>query len=202
VGVSMSGINSRWIAVTALLAAGAMHYSTVAGQSPEEQKEWEVQRAQRTAEAKAKADLLAQQRAARRADPMAWVRTLDPMSTGGWVFKAVASDGSWATYSTDHQFKKSGHEVTAWVRQEFPEALHDPGGDWYLSNVEKVLYDCKKSQAKVLLIVYYTGNNLTGTEQTQTSDPKEAPWDSIVPGTQSEAAFHWACGPSTGSRPR
>ena len=197
----MTGTNSRWIAATALLAAGAMHYSTVAGQTPEEQKQWEVQRAQLTAEAKAKADMLAQQRAARRADPMSWVRTLDPMTAGGWVFKAVASDGSWATYSTDHQFKRSGHEATAWVRQEFPEAQHESGGDWYLSNVEKVLYDCKKAQAKVLMIVYYTANNLTGSEQTQTSDPKEAPWQSIVPGTQSEAAFHWACGSSAGSRP-
>jgi len=198
----MSGTNSRWIAVTALIAAGAMHHSTVFGQTPEEQKLWDAQRAQQKVEAKAKADLLAQQRASRRADPMSWVRTLDPLPAGGWVFKAVAFDGSWATYSTDHQFKRSGHQVTAWVRQEFPEALHDPGGDGYLSNVEKVLYDCTKSQAKVLLIVYYTGNNLTGSEQTQTSDPKEAPWDPIVPGTQSEAAFHWACGVgSAGSRP-
>ena len=80
----MSRTNSRWIAATALLAAGAMHYSIVAGQTPEEQKQWEAQRAQMQVEAKAKADLLAQQRAARRADPMSWVRTLDPMSAGGW----------------------------------------------------------------------------------------------------------------------
>ena len=198
----MSRTNSRWIAATALLAAGAMHYSIVAGQTPEEQKQWEAQRAQMQVEAKAKADLLAQQRAARRADPMSWVRTLDPMSAGGWVFKTVASDGSWATYSTDHQFKRSGHQVTAWVRQEFPEAVHDPSGDGYMSSVEQVQYDCKKSQAKVLLIVYYSGNNLTGSPQSQASDPKEAPWDPIVPGTQSEAAFHWACGSgSAGSRP-
>src|SRR6202030_3033148 len=124
-------------------------------------------------EAKAKADLLAQQRAARRADPMSWGGTLAPMTAGGWGFKGGASHGFWATYSTDHQFKRSGHEVTAWVRQEFPEALHDPGGDWYLSNVEKVLYDCKKSQAKVLMIVYYTGNNLSGSALTQRPDPKE-----------------------------
>jgi hypothetical protein len=198
----MSRTNSRWIAATALLAAGAMHYSIVAGQTPEEQKQWEAQRAQMQVEAKAKADLLAQQRAARRADPMSWVRTLDPMSAGGWVFKTVASDGSWATYSTDHQFKRSGHQVTAWVRQEFPEAAHDPGGDGYMSSVEKVQYDCTKAQAKVLLIVYYSGNNLTGSPQSQASDPKEAAWDPIVPGTQSEAAFHWACGSgSAGSRP-
>ena len=198
----MSRTNSRWIAATALLAAGAMHYSIVAGQPPEEQKQWEAQRAQMQVDAKAKADLLAQQRAARRADPMSWVRTLDPMSAGGWVFKTVAPDGSWATYSSDHQIKRAGHLVTAWVRQEFPEAAHDPSGDAYMSSVEQVQYDCKKSQAKVLLIVYYGGNNLTGSQQSQASDPKEAPSDPIVPGTQSEAAFHWACSSaSAGSRP-
>jgi len=198
----MSATNSRWIAATALLAAGAMHYSSVAGQTPEEQKQWEVQRAQLTAEAKAKADQLAQQRAARRADPMSWVRTLDPMTAGGWVFKAVASDGSWAMFSTDHQLKRSGHQVTAWVRQEFPEAQQSPAGDTYLSDVEKVQYDCTKSQARVLLIIYYTANNLAGGQQSEEADPKQAPWDAIVPGTQSETAFHWTCGSdSAGARP-
>jgi hypothetical protein len=198
----MSGRKSGWLAVTAMVAAGAMHYSTVAGQTPEEQKQWEVQRAQIQAEAKAKADLLAKQRAARRADPMAWVRTLDPMPSGGWVFKAVASDGSWAFFSTEHQLKRKGHLVTAWLRQEFPEAQQSPGGDTYLSDVEKVQYDCTKSQARVLLIIYYTDNNLAGGQQTEEADPKQAPWDAIVPGTQSETAFHWTCGSdSAGARP-
>jgi hypothetical protein len=196
----MSGTKSGWLAVTALVAAGVMHYSTVVGQTPEEQKQWEVQRAQMQAEAKVKADLLAKQRAARQADPMAWVRTLDPMSAGGWVFKAVASDGSWAMFSTDHQLKRSGHQVTAWVRQEFPEPQQSPDGDTYLSDVQKVQYDCTKSQARVLLIIYYTANNLAGSQQSEQSDPKQAPWDAIVPGTQSESAFHWTCG-SAGARP-
>jgi hypothetical protein len=198
----MSGTKSGWLAAAALVAAGAMHYSTVLGQTPEEQKQWEAQRAQMQAEAKAKADLLAKQRAARRADPMAWVRTLDSMTSGGWVFKAVASDGTWAMFSTDHQLKRSGHQVTAWLRQEFPEAQQNPAGDAYLSDVEKVQYDCTKSQARVLLIIYYTANNLAGTQQSEATDPKQAPWDPIVPGTQSESAFHWTCGSgSAGARP-
>src|ERR1700721_277904 len=158
----MSGKKSGWLAVTAMVAAGAMPYSTVPGQTPEEQKQRGGQRAQIQAEAKAKADLLAKQRAARRADPMAWVRTLDPMSSGGWVFKAVASDGSWAMFSTDHQLKRSGHQVTAWLRQEFPEAQQNPAGDMYLSDVEKVQYDCTKSQARVLLIFYFPATNFPG----------------------------------------
>jgi hypothetical protein len=105
-------------------------------------------------------------------------------------------------YNTDHQLKRSGHQVTAWLRQEFPEPQHNPDGDAYMSDVEKVQYDCTKSQARVLLIIYYTGNNLAGTPQSEESDPKQAPWDPIVPGTQSESAFHWTCGPgSAGPRP-
>jgi hypothetical protein len=179
-----------------------VHHSAAVGQTPEEQKLWEAQRAQMQADARAKADLLAQQRQARREDPMAWVRTLDPMSPGGWVFRAVGSDGSWATYSTDHQLKRSGHQVTAWLRQEFPEAQRSPAGDTYMSDVEKVQYDCAKAQARVLLVIYYTNNNLAGGQQSEEADSKQAPWDPIVPGTQSEAAFRWTCGTaSAGARP-
>jgi hypothetical protein len=198
----MSAMNSPWLAAAVIVAAGLLHPPAVIGQTPEEQKQWEAQRAQMQAEAKAKADQLARERAARRADPMAWVRTLDPMSSGGWVFKAVGSDGSWAMFSTDHQLKRSGHQVTAWLRQEFPEAQHSPAGDPYMSDVEKVQYDCTKSQARVLLIIYYTANNLAGGQQSEEADPKQAPWDAIVPGTQSESAFHWTCGAgSAGPRP-
>ncbi len=198
----MRGTNFQRFASALLAAAGLIHYSAVAGQTPEEQKLWEAQRAQMQADARVKAELLAKQREARRADPMAWVRTLDPMTPGGWVFRAVGSDGSWATYSTDHQLKRSGHQVTAWLRQEFPEAQRSPAGDTYMSDVEKVQYDCTKTQARVLLIIYYSNNNLAGSQQSEEADPKQTPWDAIVPGTESEAAFHWTCGAgSAGTRP-
>lgn len=198
----MSGSNLQWLALAVLAAAGVMHNSAALGQTPEEQKLWEAQRAQMQADARAKAEQLAKEREARRADPMAWVRTLDPMASGGWVFKMVGSDGSWATYSTDHQLKRSGHQVTAWLRQEFPEPQHSPAGDMYMSDVEKVQYDCTKAQARVLLIIYYSGNNLSGSQQSEEADPKQAAWDPIVPGTQSESAFRWTCGgASAGARP-
>jgi len=198
----MNRTASRWLAMTALAAVCGMHNSAVIGQTPEEQKLWEVQRAQMQAEEKAKADLLARQRAARRADPMAWVRTLDPMSPGGWVFRAVAADGSWAIFSTEHQLKRSGHLVTAWLRQEYPEPQRNAAGDVYSSDVEKVQYDCAKDRAQVLLAIYYTQNNLAGSQQSEEADPKQAAWDAIVPGTQSEITFHWACnGGSAGARP-
>jgi hypothetical protein len=198
VGNTMRRTTIRWLLAAVFVAAGAMNHSVVVGQTPEQEKTWEAQRAQAQAEQKAAADLLARQRAARQADPMAWVRTLDPMASGGWVFRAVGADGSWATFSTDHQLKRSGHIVTAWLRQEFPEPQRSPGGEVYLSDVEKVEYDCEKVLDRVLLIIYYSGNNLTGNQQNEEADPKQAPWDAVVPGTQSESAFHWTCGGSAG----
>ena len=166
---------------------------TSLAQTPEEQKAWEAQRAQAQADAKAKAEKLARERAARKADPMAFVRTLDPMTTGGWQFRAVANDGSWAIYSTEHQLKRSGHTVTLWLRQEYPEPQHADGADAYLSNVEKVQYDCSSERARVLLVIYYSGNNISGNQQTEESDPKQTPWAPIVPGTQTESISQWAC---------
>jgi hypothetical protein len=194
----------RRLAAAMLAAAGVgvMQQSPVAAQTPEQEQMWEAQRAQAQAEERVKAERLAKQREARRADPMSWVRTLDPMSAGGWVFRAVGADGSWATFSTEHQLKRSGHLVTAWLRQEYPEQQRTAGGDVYLSDVERVQYDCTKEQVRTLLAIYYAGNSLTGSQQNEQVDPKQAAWDPIVPGTQSEITFHWACGAgSAGARP-
>jgi len=198
----MTGTHSRRISKAVLIATFVMHDSIVVGQTPEQEKLWEAQRAQAQAEEKVRAELLARQRAARRTDPMSWVRTLDPMSPGGWVFRAVGADGSWATFSTDHQLKRSGRLVTAWLRQEFPEPQRSAAGEVYLSDVEKVQYDCGKAQAQVLLVIFYAENNLAGAQQSEAADPKQVEWDPIVPGTQSEYVFHWICGDSAGSRPR
>ena len=198
----MTTTHSRRLSAVLLIAAFVMHHSTAVSQTPEQEKMWAAQRAQALADEKVKADLLARQRAARRADPMAWVRTLDPMSPGGWTFRAVATDGSWATFSTDHQLKRSGRLVTAWLRQEFPEPQRSAAGDVYLSDVEKVQYDCGKAQARVMLAIYYAENNLAGAQQSEQADPKQVEWDPIVPGTQSEYIFHWICGDSAGARPR
>jgi len=198
----MRSTPDRRLAAAVLAAACVMHHSPAAAQTPEETKAWEAQRAQAQTEEKAKAERLAKQREARRADPMSWVRTLDPMSAGGWVFRTVGTDGSWATFSTEHQMKRSGHQVTVWLRQEYPEPQRSADGDVYVSNVEKIQYDCAKARAQVLLAVYYTQNNLAGNQQSEEADPKQAAWDAIVPGTQSEIIFRWVCATgSTGSRP-
>ena len=181
---------------SALILTGAACLSlaqSLAAQTPEQQKMWEEQRAQAKADQRLQAEQLARQRDARKADPMAWVRTLDPMSAGGWTFRAVGADGSWAAFSTDHQMKRSGRLVTLWLRQEYPEAQKSSGGDVYSSDVQKLQYDCAKEQSRVLLVVYYAGNNLTGAQQTEESDMKTVAWDAIVPGTQSEIVYHWAC---------
>lgn len=190
----------QWL--VAAVAAGVIQHLSAIAQTPEQQKMWDGQRAQAQADEKAKAERLAKQREARKADPMAWVRTLDPMSPGGWEFRAVGADGSWATFSTDHQLKRSGHQVTTWLRQEYPEPQRSAAGDAYSSDVERIQYDCAKVQGRVLMIIYYADNNLSGSQQSEENDPKQTAWDPIVPGTQSEFMFHWACGTgSAGSRP-
>jgi hypothetical protein len=198
----MRSASSRGLAALLLAAVSVARLSPAAAQTPEQQKMWDAQRAQAQAEEKVKAEQLAKQREARRADPMAWVRTLDPMSAGGWVFRAVAADGSWAAFSTEHQLKRSGRLVTAWLRQEYPEPQRSAAGDAYSSDVQKIQYDCAKEQTRVLLAIYYAQNNLAGSQQSEAADPKLAAWDPIVPGTQSEFIFRWACGaPSAGARP-
>jgi hypothetical protein len=191
-----------WWAAVAAIAASLVTTPAALGQTPEQEQMWAAQRAQKQADDKAKADLLARQRDARRADPMAWVRTLDPMSDGGWVFRAVGTDGSWAYFSTDHQLKRSGHTVTAWLRQEFPEPQRNPAGDFYSSDVERIEYDCAKERRRVLLVIYYAANNLAGNQHSEEADPKQIDWDPIVPGTQSESIYRWTCGSgSAGARP-
>src|SRR5271169_1928809 len=95
-------------ATAALVGTALLCSSNGIAQTPEQQKIWEADRARTVAEEKVAAEQLARERAARKADPMAWVRTLDPMTAGGWEFRAVDSDGSWATFSSTHQFKRSG----------------------------------------------------------------------------------------------
>jgi hypothetical protein len=171
----------------------AMVSTLLVAQTPDQQKLWDEQRAQSQADAKLKAERQAKEREARKADPMSFVRTLDPMSNGGWEFRTVAGDGSWAIFSTDHQLKRSGHIVTLWLRQEYAEPQHAEGGQVFSSNVEKVQYDCGNDRVRPLLVIYYSGNNISGSQQTEESEPKQTPWSAVVPGTQSETIYQWAC---------
>ena len=177
------------------VAAGACLWlaALCAAQTPEQQKMWDAQRAQAQADEKVRAEKLAAQRAARKADPMAWVRTLNPLSAGGWQFRSVAPDGSWASFSTEHQLKRSGHLVTAWLREEYPEPQRSGSGGVYLSYVEKIQYDCGNERARALLIIYYSENNITGSEESEATDVKQAAWVPIVPGTPSDNIYEWVC---------
>jgi hypothetical protein len=182
----------------AIAAAGLLQSSNSPGQTPEQEKVWEAQHAQALVEQKAKAEQLARERQARKNDPMAWVHTLDPMSTGGWQFRTVAGDGSWASFSTDHQLTRKGQLVAVWLRQEYAEPQQGAGGQPYMSTVENVQYDCAKNRVRALVVIYYTENNIRGGEDSEQSDPKEAPWSPIVPGTLAELNFQWACAGKTG----
>jgi hypothetical protein len=181
------------LAMTAVVGINFFAITESAGQTPAEAQLWEQQRAQARADEQARTAQLSREREARRADPMAWVRTLDPMAAGGWEFRAVAADGSWATYSTVHQMKRAGSQVTVWLRQEYAEPQAGDNGK-YLSVVEKIQYDCTKDRARPLLVIYYTGNNIQGSEQSEEADAKTAVWNPIVPGTRDEFDYRWACG--------
>lgn len=189
------------LAVSAVLATGLIATDS-AGQTPEQEQMWEAQRVQALADEKAKAERLARERGIRKADPMGWVRTLDPMLAGGWEFRAVANDGSWAAYTSNHQLKRSGQVVTVWLRQEYAEPQAGENGR-YMSVVEKAQYNCVKEQARPLVVIYYTENNIQGGEQSEEADAKSAVWNAIVPGTRDEFTFLWACragkSPRTGS---
>jgi hypothetical protein len=187
------------LAAAAAFATLFLSYSSSStGQTPEQEKTWEADRARAAAQEKLRAEELARERAARKADPMAWVHTLDPMSAGGWEFRAVANDGSWATFSSTHQMKRSGQVVTVWLRQEYAEPQVNDGAT-YSSVVEKAQYDCKKQQARALLVIYYSANNVQGNERTEEGDPKDTPWSAIVPGTREEMNFQWACAQPRGA---
>jgi hypothetical protein len=190
----MSMIRGR-IGLFAMLAAGQW-VQAAGAQTPEQQQMWDAQRATALADEKARAERLTQEREARRADPLAWVRTLDPMTAGGWEFRAVATDGSWAAYITHHQMKLTGSVVTVWLRQEYaePQAGSGASSGKFSSVVQKMQYDCAKNRARALLTVYYSGNDLQGSEQSEEADPKQAVWTAIVPGTRDELDFTWACG--------
>jgi len=181
-----------------LLAAVALFSAPVVRpQTPDQQKAWAEDRARKEAAEKADAERLARERAARRANPMAWVRTLDPMTSGGWEFRSVSNDGSWAIYSSTHQLKRSGALVTVWMRYEYAETQTADSGP-YRSAVEKTQFDCRKELTRNLLVIYYASNNLQGDEQTDESDPKSTPWNAIVPGTREESNFLWACSQGRG----
>jgi hypothetical protein len=183
----------RLLSMTAVVGTSLFAHVDSAGQTPAQAEMWEQQRSQALADEQARAAQLSRQRESRRADPMAWVRTLDPMAAGGWEFRAVAADGSWATYSTTHQMKRTGSQVTVWLRQEYAEPQTGGNGK-YLSVVEKIQYDCTKDLARPLLIIYYAANNIQGSEQSEEVDAKTAVWNAIVPGTRDEFNFLWACG--------
>jgi hypothetical protein len=191
----MTGMNPKYrcLMAGALVAVSLLQSTFCLAQTPEQQKLWDAQRAQAQAEEKTRAEKLASQRAARKSDPMSWVRTLNPLAAGGWQFRSVASDGSWASFSTEHQLKRSGHLVTAWLRQEYPEPQRSNSGGIYFSYVEKLQYDCSNERARALLIIYYSENNITGSEESDATDVKQAAWVPIVPGTPSESIYQWAC---------
>ena len=190
------------IVVGATLAALQLAAGVSAAQTPEQQSAWDAERVRALAEQRTRAERLEQQRAARKADVMAWVHSLDPMASGGWEFRAASSDASWAAFSTVHQLQHSGGSVTVWLRQEYAEPQQDPRGGTYLSIVQRIEYDCLKNRARPHLLISYGDNNLRGVSQSIEMDPKQTHSGPIVPGTLDETNFQWACSPERGKGAR
>jgi len=159
------------IIAIAIAGAGLLQSANSPGQTPEQEKVWEAQHAQALIDQKIKAEQLAKQREARRNDPMA---------------------------CTDHQLTRKGQLVSVWLRQEYAEPQQGGGSELYMSTVENVQYDCAKNRVRALVVIYYTENNIRGSEDSEQSDPKEAPWSPIVPGTLAELNYQWACAAKTG----
>ena len=161
-------------------------------QTPEQQHLWDLQRAQASADEKLKDEQLNRQRETRKADPMGWVRTLNPLTSGGWQFRTVADDGGWAAYSTDHQLKRAGKKVTVWLRQEYAET-QVKDDTRVRSVVQNIQYDCAKERQRSLMSIYYSDNNIQGSKQVEEADIKDAPWLAIIPGSHEELNYQWAC---------
>ena len=49
-----------------------------------------------------------------------------------------------------------------------------------------------KERARALMIIYYSESNIGGTQKTEENDPKIVS-RGIVPGTQGETIYTWAC---------
>jgi len=82
--------------------------------------------------------------------------------------------------------KPPGRLITVWLREEYPEPSETPAATSTSGYVEKIQYDCANERARALLIIYYSENNITGSETSEATDVKQAAWVAIVPGTQSE----------------
>jgi hypothetical protein len=132
---------------------------------------------------------------AQRLDPGAtdWIKYLDPVPAGGWVFRGSAGDGSWALFTSKHQRKRIGQVVTLWLRWEQFEQQTGPAGIHFMSYIEKVEYDCGNDRARTLAQITYPKNNLKGDANNREFDPKTSAWELIAPGTQGENNLQFAC---------
>ena len=65
----------RWAATAACGAALLAGVEIAGGQTPEQEKQWAVERERSNQAAQARAEQLARERAARKANPMGWVRS-------------------------------------------------------------------------------------------------------------------------------
>jgi len=175
--------------------AGILTVSSISAQSQQDpNKQIDETIAKMRAEEKSQADELAAAREKRKAEPMSWVNTLDPLPQGGWQFRFVAGDGSATVFSSSHQRSRVGAIVTVWFRYEHAEPIMNAHSFTYMSNVEKTQFDCANARTRLLSATYYAENNLAGKSENVEQDPNTISWRSIAPGSGYEVNIVWACG--------
>jgi len=121
-----------------------------------------------------------------------WAASLDKLSSGGWVFLLVSSDGTFAVFGSHRHATREGNVATIWLRFEYREEQVN-GSETYKSLVERNKYDCVRMTSKEVSSTYYGENNLGSGGSSLTFDESKAAWTPAIPGTLGDELLDWAC---------
>jgi hypothetical protein len=144
-----------------------------------------------TAQYKTNQEIQETARQNRKANPLAWEQSLDPMPQGNWKLLFLANDGSMAIFVSSHQQSRSGTKLTVWFRTELGEAQ-----DGTMSFVEKDQFDCADARKRMLSVSKFPQSNLQGDAKSFDPDPSLVPWVSLSPGSVGEQLWQLLCGKS------
>jgi hypothetical protein len=125
---------------------------------------------------------------AARAATEEWIRTLDPLTAGGWELLTWNTGG--AIYVSYRNAQRDGAVATVWIRWEYLSP-HQFKGVSYKSSAERTQFDCVQMTARALTQSFYERNSLAGDSQSFAYD--KPMWAPGVPGTLLEALGATVC---------